>query len=72
MTSMDFQGQSLLDTNSTDENDKLLQDFFYYFKKVQFPGRYYTTSLQTYIEDVSLDGSKIWQMLFFLCSTLIF
>lgn len=30
---MDVQGQGLLNTNSTDENDKLLQAFFYHFKK---------------------------------------
>lgn len=29
---MDLQGESLLDTNSTDENDKLLQTFFYCFE----------------------------------------
>lgn len=30
---MDVQGQGLLNTNSTDENDKLLQAFFYHLKK---------------------------------------
>lgn len=71
---MDVQGQSLLNTNSTDENDKLLQAFFYHLKKkkkVQFPGKYDTISLQTYTKDTSLDSSKIWWMLF-LWSTLIF
>jgi len=55
---MDLQGQSLLPTNGTDENDTVLEAFVY-LKKNWFPEKHDITPVQTYVEDTSTGCCKI-------------